>query len=131
MNISKSISVCFSKFGTFKGRASRSEYWWFFLFTLIMQWVLSIVDSTSLIAHPELAPSDSDEASVFALVDLLIMLPLWIPLWSAGARRLHDIGRSGWWQLLEITIIGIIPLYIWMAREGDRAVNEYGSPPPL
>jgi uncharacterized membrane protein YhaH (DUF805 family) len=131
MNISKSITVCFSKFGTFKGRATRSEFWWFFLFVLLMQWALSIVESTSLIANPHLAPSDPYEELGMELVDLLILLPLWIPRYAAGARRLHDVGRSGWWQLLEITIIGMIPLYIWMARDGDRATNEYGPPPLL
>ena len=47
---------------------------------------------------------------------------------EAGARRLHDIGKSGWWQLIAITIIGIIPLIIWFAKEGTKKNNSHGKP---
>ena len=49
------------------------------------------------------------------------------PSIAAGSRRLHDIGKSGWWQLISITIIGIIPLIIWFATEGTKKNNPYGK----
>jgi len=51
-----------------------------------------------------------------------------IPNIAAGARRLHDVGKSGWWQLILFTIIGIIPLIIWMASEGTKKNNSHGKP---
>ena len=51
------------------------------------------------------------------------------PSIAAGARRLHDVNKSGWWQLIAITIIGIIPLVIWMATEGAKKKNKYGQLP--
>ena len=51
-----------------------------------------------------------------------------IPSFAVSARRLHDIGKSGWWILLYLTIIGIILLIIWYATDGDKKKNRYGSP---
>ena len=51
-----------------------------------------------------------------------------LPSLAAGARRLHDVDKSGWWQLLYITVIGIIPVVIWMATEGTKKNNLYGKP---
>ena len=50
-----------------------------------------------------------------------------LPGTAAGARRLHDVGKSGWWQLLYFTVIGIIPLVIWMTTEGPKKNNLYGK----
>jgi len=50
-----------------------------------------------------------------------------VPSLAVGARRLHDCGRSGWWQLLILTVIGIILLLIWWATEGSSEENEYGT----
>lgn len=57
----------------------------------------------------------------------IVSIALILPTIAAAARRLHDTGRSGWWQLLIITIIGIIPLIIWMASRGSQEENEYGA----
>ncbi len=108
MTFSKSISTCLSKFFDFNGRASRPEYWWFYLFTVLISWGSILIDSTQL-------------------VSLIINLVFLFPVMAAGARRLHDINRSGWWQLLIITIIGIIPLVIWWASKGEEQENRYGK----
>jgi uncharacterized membrane protein YhaH (DUF805 family) len=104
----KAISTCLSKFFNFKGRASRPEYWWFYLFTSIISGGLILVDSTQALA------------GLFNIVFLF-------PLLAAGARRLHDTNRSGWWQLISITIIGVIPLIFWLSRKGSDQENLYGS----
>ena len=51
-----------------------------------------------------------------------------LPLLALGSRRLHDIGKSGWWQLLMFTGVGLIPLTIWFLREGQDEENIYGPP---
>ncbi len=95
MDFVTSIKTCFSKYVDFSGKASRSEFWWFFLFCLIVDFVLGI--------------------TVFASFLSLVLV---LPQLAVGARRLHDIGKSGWWQLLAfIPVIGIIILIIWWAKK--------------
>ncbi len=108
MAFGKSISVCFSKFSDFSGRASRAEFWWFYLFTLLISWGAMLVDRTQVLSG-------------------LISLGLICPSIAAGSRRLHDTNRSGWMQLIVLTIIGAIPLIIWLASTGSDQDNQYGS----
>ncbi len=108
MTFSKSISTCMGKYVDFSGRAARAEYWWFFLFAALLGWFADIAD-----------PSSVGSA--------IVSLALLSPSLSAGTRRLHDTGRSGWWQLLVLTVIGLIPLFIWLASKGNDHSNEYGS----
>ena len=55
-------------------------------------------------------------------------LATFFPAIAAGARRLHDLNKSGWWQLIMITIVGLIPLVIWWATEGEKKKNRFGTP---
>ena len=103
-----SIAICMSKYADFKGRASRAEYWWFYLFALLLSWAALAIDPTQMVSQ-------------------LVNLALLMPVLAAGARRLHDTGRSGWWQLLVLTIVGIILLIVWWASEGSQEENEYGQ----
>ena len=109
----EAITVCFSKYATFTGRASRSEFWWFNLFWLLMSWGASVTGAIT--GGPEIGDFASS----------VVSLAFIIPGLAVGARRLHDINRSGWWQLLEITIIGILVLIYWWAQEGNLEKNEY------
>ena len=109
MTFSKSLSTCLSKFVDFSGRANRPEYWWFYLFTLLLSWGSMIVDSSQILS-------------------MLVNLVLFLPNLAASARRLHDNGRSAWWLLIAFTIIGLIPLIIWLASKGNDQANEYGNP---
>ena len=105
-------TVLTQKYAKFDGRAMRSEFWWFTLFSFVTSLVLGIVDSVLGIA----------------LLQNIFGLAVLIPSLAVGARRLHDIGRSGWWQLIALTIIGIFLLIYWYVQpsEGD---NQYGPPP--
>lgn len=82
----EAISVCFSKYVTFKGRASRSEYWYFVLFNFLVGLVTGFLDVMIFGIENELSPLNS-----------LASLALFLPTLAAGVRRLHDTNRSGWW----------------------------------
>ena len=104
MTFGESIKTCFSKYADFSGRASRSEYWWWFLFLLLAGLATGIV---------------SEKLS--ALLSLATILPSL----AVGARRLHDIDKSGWFQLLNlIPFIGWIIVIYWAVQEG-REPNRY------
>ena len=119
MTFAEAIGACYSKFFEFSGRASRSEYWWFYLFTLLLTWGAKLVATVTM---------PVDETGVYASVILeSVVLLATLPTFSAWVRRLHDIGKSGWNILWAFTIIGIIPLIIWTCREGDKTQNEYDT----
>ncbi len=109
MNFGDAIKVCFSKYVDFNGRAKRPEYWWFFLFCFLVSLVLNIVS---------------------AGLSLVFSLGTLLPSLAAGARRLHDTNRSGWWQLLWIIpVIGWIVMIVFLVQEGEASENAYGSAP--
>lgn len=91
-----SVISAFENYAQFEGRATRPQYWYFYLFIFLVNLVLKAVDFELL-------------ATLFALATL-------IPFLAVGARRLHDVNRSGWWQLLALTIIGLIPLIYWLVQ---------------
>jgi uncharacterized membrane protein YhaH (DUF805 family) len=95
-------------YAQFTGRASRSEYWWFYLFTVLAT-----------------AAADTFGGTVGNLASLVFFLPSL----ALAARRLHDVGRSGWWFLLVFTIIGIPVLLYWLVRASDAGANKYGEGP--
>lgn len=109
MDFQQAIKICFQKYADFNGRASKPEYWWFFLFCLVGALIIeAIAGSLSL---------------VFSLVTIL-------PSLSVGARRLHDINKSGWYQLIWfIPILGWIYMIYLMVQDGEVNGNQYGEPP--
>ena len=113
MNFNDAVSVVFSKYATFSGRARRSEFWWFALFSFIANIVVAMVD----------------RALGLHLLQPLYSLGVLLPSLAVSARRLHDIGRSGWWMLIVlIPLVGWIIAIIWYAKEGTPGDNEYGPP---
>ena len=90
------------------GRASRSEYWWFYLFTVLVT-----------------ASADTYGGTLWNHASLAFFLPGLALL----VRRLHDVGRSGWWFLIVFTIIGIPVLFYWLVRASDAGANKYGEGP--
>ena len=55
----------------------------------------------------------------------IVLLATLVPSISVGARRLHDVGKSGWYQLLALTIIGLLPLFFWYASVGEKKDNQF------
>ena len=105
MTFTKSIKTCFSKYVTFAGRASRLEFWYFMLFCLLGNTILSLFDGFVL-GMSSIQPA----SSVFGLVTFL-------PSICATTRRLHDGNRRGWWQLIWLAPIPVfIAAYVFNAR---------------
>ncbi len=101
MTFQDAIRTCFSKYADFSGRAARSEYWWFFLFIVLVSIGLSMVSP---------------------IISGLFSLGTLIPSIAAAARRLHDTNRSGWWQLIcLIPVLGVIVLIVFLVQEGKPA----------
>ena len=96
MSYMEAIKSGYSNYAKFNGRASRSEFWWFFLF------------SNTLIFLGITLDGSWNKADLFysGFWESLFTLVLIIPFIAVACRRLHDIGKSGWWQLIQITIIG-------------------------
>ena len=118
MDFGTSIKTCFSKYAVFSGRASRSEFWWFVLFGLIGGVVTAVIDVMIL----------GYSAEAYGPINIIFTVITFLPYLAVGARRLHDINRSGWWQLITLTVIGIILLIIWWATVGKNKKNVHGSP---
>tara|TARA_Y100000591_G_scaffold83897_3_gene70794 strand:+ start:3999 stop:4370 length:372 start_codon:yes stop_codon:yes gene_type:complete len=121
MNFRIAIIKCFMLYAIFSGRAKRAEFWWFFLFCMIVGLMGSVID----------AALGLDAAirgnGVFTT---LIQLATFLPSIAVGSRRLHDTNRSGWWQLLWIVVfIGWIPLIIWLASTSKNENNRFGDEP--
>jgi len=122
MNFLEAVKSYFVRWNDFKGRSSRSEYWWAILFTNIVNIVLNVL-------LPNLEPGDSTGLFLLALLKLGILLFMLVAILSLVARRLHDVNKSGWWYLLIFTIIGSIPILYWFVQKGDEADNRFGPDP--
>lgn len=115
LGFKESIIRCFRKYATFRGRATRAEYWWFSLFGTLLGLVIHAV-----LQH-WLGTKAADESMG------IVMLALFLPTLAVGVRRLHDIDFRGWWMLLGLTGVGIIPLCIFFCLPGKPADNRFGS----
>ena len=123
MEFIPSVKDAFNKYGTFSGRSSRSQYWWFFLFGIMTGLFFSILDFAIL----GVDATSTDPNEPIGWFNLLWSLFLIIPSLALASRRLHDVNKSGWWQLLYITIIVIILLLIWYCQKSDQVENNYGT----
>jgi len=112
---------CLKKYADFSGRARRKEYWMFFLFYLIFAFVLSLIDSFIGWGFDD---------GTFGILYLIFALGTLLPYLAVLVRRLHDIGKSGWWYFITlIPIAGIIWLIVLLATDGEPGENQYGLNP--
>ena len=95
------------------------------MFTSVVSWGPSIVAAGVLsIDNPIGAVLFGSGSELPRVIRLILGLPFLLPMWAVGARRLHDIGKSGWWQLIYLTGIGTIVLYVWYATETDSIETD-------
>ena len=108
----------FKKYADFSGRARRKEYWYFYLFNTIASLVLALIDMMLF------------DAEGVGLLGGLYSLAVIIPGIAVTVRRLHDIGRSGWWLFIGlIPFVGAIALLVFLATDSVAGSNEYGPNP--
>jgi uncharacterized membrane protein YhaH (DUF805 family) len=146
MTFTESIkTVVFKKYATFTGRAPRSEYWWYSLFTFLLSLLAAVIANTLY--------GDPSELTLFDIVWLLIFLPSV----AVSVRRLHDVNKSGWWLLypwlglilipiaslfddtslmdsmivISIALMALVYLYVlYLAiKKSDSGENQYGKSP--
>lgn len=119
MNMFEAISSCFKNYFNFNGRARRSEYWFFYLFTLIVEIIIKCIYYTA-------------NNSVVSAIAIILLVGFAIPKLSVTVRRLHDIGKSALSLLcILIPLAGPIIILIFMVKDGDEGDNQYGPSPKL
>jgi uncharacterized membrane protein YhaH (DUF805 family) len=117
MNYYQAVQSGFSNYFNFKGRAPRSEYWYWALFTTLASIVAGVLDAYVFPTTPS------------GIVEPLFTLATFIPSIAVSIRRLHDIDRTGWWFLLIFTLVGTILLLVWACFKGTAGSNRFGPDP--
>lgn len=107
------VKLFFSNYTNFKGRSTRSEFWWWMLATVIIGIVLNILGAL---------------ASPFKIIMGLYSLGILVPSVALYIRRMHDVGKSGFWVLINLVpIVGFI-VFVVFAVQPSAAANEWGEP---
>lgn len=107
------VDVLKNQYADVNGRAVRSQFWYFVLFSFIVSFVLGIVDSV-LFGRP--------------ILSLIFNLVVLFPSIAIAVRRLHDLGKTGWWYLLIfVPFVGQIVLIVWFCMKGQTTKNQYGD----
>jgi uncharacterized membrane protein YhaH (DUF805 family) len=116
MSFMDAVRSCFAQYVGFSGRARRSEFWYFYLFSIIINIIATVLQR---------AVSSSSSGVITGIVALALILPSL----AVGVRRLHDTSRSGWWLLIGlIPIIGTIVLIVFYVQD-SHGDNKYGPSP--
>lgn len=113
--------VVFENYANFSGRARRSEYWWFILANMIIAVIAMIIDNVAGINFGQIP---------YGPVYVLYALAVFIPGLAVSVRRLHDVGKSGWFYFIVlIPLVGAIWLLVLFLSEGQQVENQYGPNP--
>ena len=119
---SEAFPMVMKKFATFSGRASRPEFWYFWLTCFLVNFVFNLI--------AQLLGPESAASGIIAIVQGLFSLAVVIPYIAVAVRRLHDTNRTGWWCLLFLVpVIGWIILLIFLAGAPTPGTNMYGPQP--
>ena len=114
MSLTEAVSDAFSKYATFSGRSSRSAYWWFYLFGVLVTIAALLIDLAL-----------GTNGIIYGVSGLALLLPSL----AVFFRRLHDAGHSGWWLLIALLpIIGAIVLLVF-TLQGSEPPNQWGNGP--
>lgn len=113
--------VVFENYANFSGRARRSEYWYFLLANMIIAIIAAVIDSVAGLNFEPLP---------YGWLYFANALLVFIPGLAVAVRRLHDVGKSGWFFFIAlIPIIGSIWLLVLFCTDGDQGENQYGPDP--
>ncbi len=117
MGFTDAVKSAFSNYVNFSGRSPRAAFWYWYLFQIIVYIVAMLLDQYVL--------GYDGPGMLYGLSGLALLLPSL----AVGARRLHDIDRTGWWLLLALTGIGAIVLIVWWAQRSQPGANRFGPNP--
>lgn len=135
MDFTTSLKTCFvKKYCCFRGRASRSEYWWFILVTIIFNIIISLLSA--------------DLPNLGLIINFVVAITIILPSIGVQVRRLHDTDHTGWWAIawlvpvflliigaVHLCIILFLVLTVWMLylniKKGTVGSNRFGSDPLL
>lgn len=106
------------RYFSFSGRSSRSQYWLFFLVATTLS-IIAVWADTKL--------GEPLDAGLGPIATGTVLFHA-IPSLSISIRRLHDIGRSGWWYLVSLIPFGALLLFVWSLCPSDAYANEFGDP---
>jgi uncharacterized membrane protein YhaH (DUF805 family) len=112
--------LALSRYAVFSGRSQRAEFGYFVVMAALIELALFMVDQSMAWTY-----SNGD----WGLLSSVASVVFFIPSITVATRRLHDIGKSGWWQLLVFTGVGILVLIYWFALNGHAGANAYGPNP--
>lgn len=127
LSFEDAIGSCFNQYSDFDGRARRKEYWYFYLFNFIVYVVIFLITLIIIFASKM---GDSQSLNIFRWATTIWNVIIFVPSITVFCRRMHDIGRSGyWWFINLIPIIGWLISLIFLCKAGDIGENEYGEDP--
>ncbi len=125
LSFQEAIKTCFRQYAQFRGRAPRSEYWWWALFVFLVMLASQIIDG--LVIAPLLGLPVASTADGTPLSSIL-GLALLIPNISVAVRRLHDVNRSGFWLfIILVPILGFLLLLYWYLQPSYPGQTKYDS----
>lgn len=131
IGFSGAVKRAFRKYAVFTGRASRSEYWWFALFTLIPIFGLAILAAIfGAVTSPDGGATAGPGALPFSLAGAVSLLVLLVPSIAITVRRLHDAGFSGWLVLLSLVPIASLVVFVFTVLPTSPGAAKYGPPYP-
>lgn len=130
MSFKEAIYICLKqKYSTISGRASRAEYWWFTLFMYLVYIVNYTLSVVMMFYLPRLSGAQMFGALLVSGLMSIISILLVVPSICVGIRRLHDIGRSGWWILLSFAPIVRFVILVFTLMPSQPTANEYDENP--
>lgn len=133
----ESIGICFSKYAVLSGRAGRSEFWWWSLFQFLIAAAFDgmvipqqLRELASALATGVTPPPLDPTHATIQLLGSLASLALFLPTMAVTVRRLHDLGKSGWWYFYGlIPLLGWFTMLVWLCRKGTAGSNQFGVDP--
>ena len=107
----------FARYVDFKTRSTRSQFWWWALWSILLGLATSMLDV--MLGMGDVGPLNS-----------LLSLAMFLPSLAVAVRRLHDIGRTGWWYLMIfVPLVGWIVLIVFFCTATKEEPNQWGNPP--
>jgi uncharacterized membrane protein YhaH (DUF805 family) len=138
MRFDKAIASGFKKCVTFSGRASRSEYWYWWLFSILMFTAVSMLMEVPIgdpytdvvLGRSYVAIQPPIFFYIRWFITPVVCLAILVPGLSVSIRRLHDVNHRGWWVIIYfIPYLGVIILLLWFCDKGTQGINRFGADP--